>query len=91
MPELNFTIAGIGSQELVKDYALLRGYKTEIVDQNGNMIPNPQTNVEYIANDLLMTMKAGVKQYRKMIQTDEFTDGLDAELEAELAPIRLEM
>lgn len=92
MPDLNFLITGTGSIAFVEDWAHCLGYKSEIPDQEtGELIANPQTNVEYIIQNIFEHAKNCVSEYRIKEGLESAKVDIVSTVNTELSGISIEM
>lgn len=89
MPNIEFSISGEGASEIVLKAALEWGYQEMISDpeNEGEMIPNPQTAVEYNIQRFFKQLCDAAVTYQKRTGYDE----VDAEVEGMTESVVLSM
>lgn len=93
MPEnLTFNIAGTGSINFVMDWALAIGYRPQILDtETGETIDNPQTNTEFLINNIFDNAKNIVSSYRIKSEVATSTQAITETVMDELSDICVEV
>lgn len=93
MPEnLTFNIAGTGSINFVRDWALAIGYSPQVVETGtGELIDNPLSNSEYIINNMFEHAKNLVSDYRMKQELPIATATIADTIATDLSDISVEI
>ena len=76
MAELNLTITvpDENAQEILTDFVTFHGYQAQIEDEEGNLIDNPLTKVQYMKRQIIRYLRDSVKTYRARQAVEQATN-----------------
>lgn len=61
---LSITVPDAARDAIIDDFCLHHGYKAQIEDAEGNLIPNPQTKAQFMKSKVIGFIRESVKAER---------------------------